>query len=183
MPFDLRKADLRFVRVRRDIHLQKPAPYDFELFVRHDDLFGLAASIEIGEPPLNLLVKADNAGGDVVGRELVQALQQPFARRLLLSLQDRQMICVKQHRHKRLPLELSLPDEPAEAADFRKCFVAGKGADNFAIPAFAGLGRERRFEFSFEFSQLLLDTMEPCLQSICVTRHCVIISRAPSQGK
>jgi hypothetical protein len=89
------------------------------------------------------------------------------------------MIGIEQHRHKPLPLELSLPDQPAEANDFRKSFVAGKGADDFAIPTFARLRREG----GLELRQFLLDSMQSCFQSMSVTRHGVIISHDPLEGK
>jgi hypothetical protein len=76
-----------------------------------------------------------------------------------------------QHRHDRLPLELSLANEPTKADNLRQALIAGVGADDFAIPTFAHLGRELRFERG----QFLLDPTETRFQGVCVARHGVII--------
>jgi len=86
MALDLGKAGLSFRGIRRHIHPQEPSPDDFELLVGRHDLFWIAAAMRYATNPESVH-EADNAGGNVVQRKLIQSRQQPIAGRLLFPLQ------------------------------------------------------------------------------------------------
>ena len=87
------------------------------------------------------------------------------------------MICVKKHRHARLPLELALTDEPAKSDYFRKIFVVFEAADSFFVPGFRLLPGER----GLEFREFFFDAFQSCFELSCGLCHVAIV-RQPALG-
>ena len=87
------------------------------------------------------------------------------------------MICVKKHRHARLPLELALTDEPAKSDYFRKIFVVFEAADNLFVPGFRLLPGE----CGLKFRELFFDAFQSCFELSCGLSHVAIV-RQPALG-
>ena len=68
----LGKPFLSFVRERQDIHLEEGSPHRLQFGVGEYHLFGLTGAVQIGQPPLHLLMEANDGGGNVIRRQLVQ---------------------------------------------------------------------------------------------------------------
>jgi len=75
--------------------LSPSTPDRLEFFVCQDYLASFPGLVQKRQPALYLLVKTDDGGRDVVGRESIQARQQTVRRRLFLPLQNRQMIRIE----------------------------------------------------------------------------------------
>ena len=74
-------------------------------------------------------MKANNRGRNIVWGESTEAREQVFTCRLLLPLQDRQVIGVENDGHQQLAFELATANELAETDDFREGLVTGKIAN------------------------------------------------------
>jgi hypothetical protein len=65
---------------REDVHLAEPAAERVQLRIGAENTRVRFRPIQIRQPALNLLLKPDNRGGDVVGWQLIESGEQPRRR-------------------------------------------------------------------------------------------------------
>jgi hypothetical protein len=125
----------------------------------------------IGQATLNLLMKTDNACGNIVWGKPIKPVEQSIAGGLLFPFQDGKVVCVEKHRHEGSPFDLSLANQTAEAGDLGKGFIAGKDSDDFTVPRVTLLPAND----SLELCEFLFDPCQSRFQLSCSLRHGFII--------
>jgi hypothetical protein len=109
----------------------------------------------------------------------MQSLAQEVAGRLFFPLQNGQMIGVKKYGHGRLPLELSLTDQPTKTDNLRKRLVIFETAYNLFVPGFRLLPGKR----CLEKSEFFFDTLQSSLELSRGLRHIGIVLEFVGGGK
>ncbi len=83
---------------------------------------------------MNLFLKADDGGGDVVERQLIETGKEPVTTRLSSLEQNREVVGIEDNWHSTGSLSLGLADLLSQAVDLAIRWVIREHPDDFPVP-------------------------------------------------
>ena len=117
------KFGLCLARERHDVHLPKETPHEFQFAVSMNDFVVRLGLVEVRLPAGELFLETNDRGRDVVWSNSVEPAAKPIAVRLRPLLENGEVICVEQHRHRLALRSIGAAQCGTQFTDFREDLV------------------------------------------------------------